>query len=259
MRIAAASIATASDHQLQIREQQSLRVEFRRDQNATQNIQARPPSAPARSDTTSGETTQLPELDAESQRILDILERVFGARIRTSPVVPKPHAVTLEPPSATGPAVEAPRFGWSLAIDHSYQYEEHERTSFAVAGSVTTDDGRSLDLTYQLELSRDYVTTTTFSLRAGDPIDPLVLDLDGGGVAFTSARYQFDLNADGQTEGLRAFADSSAFLAHDRNGDGRIADGSELFGPRSGSGFAELAALDDDGNGFIDAGDSAFH
>jgi hypothetical protein len=53
-------------------------------------------------------------------------------------------------------------------------------------------------------------------------------------------------------------ADGNAFLAHDINKDGSVNDGSELFGVLSGDGFAELGLLDEDGNGFIDEGDSAY-
>ncbi len=48
----------------------------------------------------------------------------------------------------------------------------------------------------------------------------------------------------------------SGYLALDKNGDGVINDGSELFGPQSGSGFRDLAAYDEDGNGWIDENDS---
>ena len=47
-------------------------------------------------------------------------------------------------------------------------------------------------------------------------------------------------------------------MTFDRNGNGKIDDGNELFGPRTNNGFAELALLDDDHNGWIDAGDSMF-
>jgi hypothetical protein len=47
----------------------------------------------------------------------------------------------------------------------------------------------------------------------------------------------------------------SGFLALDKNGDGVINDGSELFGTKSGNGFADLAEYDSDGNGWIDEGD----
>jgi hypothetical protein len=44
----------------------------------------------------------------------------------------------------------------------------------------------------------------------------------------------------------------------DRNEDGVINDGTELYGPQSGSGFAELSQHDEDGNGWIDEGDSVY-
>ena len=52
--------------------------------------------------------------------------------------------------------------------------------------------------------------------------------------------------------------EGSGFLALDKNGDGKINDGSELFGTRSGNGFADLAVYDEDGNGWIDENDEIF-
>ena len=51
-----------------------------------------------------------------------------------------------------------------------------------------------------------------------------------------------------------------ALLALDRNGNGRIDDGRELFGDQHGAanGFAELARFDDNGDGRIDAADAVF-
>lgn len=40
-------------------------------------------------------------------------------------------------------------------------------------------------------------------------------------------------------------------------GDGEVNNGSELFGALSGDGYADLDAIDDDGNGWIDAADAA--
>ena len=53
-------------------------------------------------------------------------------------------------------------------------------------------------------------------------------------------------------------ASDSAYLALDKNADGNINNGSELFGPNTGNGFDELAVYDEDGNGFIDENDSIF-
>jgi len=50
----------------------------------------------------------------------------------------------------------------------------------------------------------------------------------------------------------------SGFLVLDKNGNGTIDDGSEQFGAETGNGFAELAAYDDDKNGWIDEADAVY-
>jgi hypothetical protein len=77
-------------------------------------------------------------------------------------------------------------------------------------------------------------------------------------VELSENTMDFDLNADGKTESIATLEPGSAFLALDENKDGRVSDGSELFGPRTGKGFAELASYDQDGNGWIDEADPVF-
>ena len=45
----------------------------------------------------------------------------------------------------------------------------------------------------------------------------------------------------------------------DKNNDGKINDGSELFGTKSGDGFRDLRKYDSDGNGWIDENDDVFN
>ncbi|MDD0841866.1 hypothetical protein [Pseudomonas sp. Gutcm_11s] len=93
-------------------------------------------------------------------------------------------------------------------------------------------------------------------------VDPLVLDLAGNG--FTTRglgdAVRFDLDADGRTDSISAPTGDDALLALDRNGNGRIDDGRELFGDQHGAanGFAELARFDDNGDGRIDVQDAVF-
>jgi hypothetical protein len=68
----------------------------------------------------------------------------------------------------------------------------------------------------------------------------------------------FDLNSDGTPEAVPWLQSGSGFLALDENQDGLINNGRELFGPRSGNGFAELAQYDQDGSGWIDENDPIF-
>ena len=135
---------------------------------------------------------------------------------------------------------------------------EQEQLAFVANGQVTTADGREItfDLGFALNYQKLQLSERLTSSAALK--DPLVLNLEGLVPGFSSARFEFDLDADGSSESLTQLANNSAFLALDRNGNGQIDDGNELFGARSGNGFAELAALDDDGNGILDDADSGF-
>jgi hypothetical protein len=97
-------------------------------------------------------------------------------------------------------------------------------------------------------------------------VSPLVLDLNGDGLKFTSVfnGVEFDLNADGKTE-LTAWTTiqsefDNAFLVYDKNNNGQIDNGAELFGDQNGAenGFNELAKYDDNNDGIIDEFDGIY-
>jgi hypothetical protein len=79
-----------------------------------------------------------------------------------------------------------------------------------------------------------------------------------GPVALSDQRISFDLTGDGQQESIATLASNSFYLALDKNANGAIDSGVELFGALTGNGFTELAEYDEDGNGFIDVNDSEF-
>lgn len=135
---------------------------------------------------------------------------------------------------------------------------EQEQLKFAAHGSVTTADGREIKLELGFALDYQLVSASDRLTRAGALKDPLVLNLDGLVADFTSGKFTFDLEGDGQQEELPQLAAGSAFLAMDRNNNGQIDNGTELFGVQSGNGFADLATLDQDGNGVLDEGDKQF-
>lgn len=104
---------------------------------------------------------------------------------------------------------------------------------------------------------------------------PLIVDTSGRGYRLTDVAdgVQFDINGDGRTEQL-SLTDPDrdvGFLAVDRNGNGVIDDGEELFGSatpiawpsgvtRASNGFEALATLDraDAPDGTVDASDPGF-
>ena len=92
--------------------------------------------------------------------------------------------------------------------------------------------------------------------------DPLILDLAGTGVTTTGVAdgVSFDLDGDGRREQVSFATGGSWMLALDRNDNGRIDDGRELFGDQNGAahGFAELARYDDNADGVIDASDEVY-
>jgi hypothetical protein len=153
---------------------------------------------------------------------------------------------------------EMPRRGFGLEYEYRETHVESESTAFAAEGVVRTADGRELAFDVSLEMSRERVDITSFSLRAGDPkpVDPLVINFSGRAAELTESKIEFDLDRDGQAEQVSFVRAGSGFLVLDRNRDGVVNDGGELFGPATGDGFRELAQYDDDSNGWIDEADA---
>ncbi|MEP3051002.1 MAG: DUF5801 repeats-in-toxin domain-containing protein [Erythrobacter sp.] len=93
-------------------------------------------------------------------------------------------------------------------------------------------------------------------------IRPVVLDLDGDGVEFVGldAGVTIDLDGDGTREATAFAGADDAILAFDANGDGTVTDASEfVFGDDVTTDLEAVAArFDDNGDGVLDASDSAF-
>lgn len=141
--------------------------------------------------------------------------------------------------------------------------EEHEKTEVSGRGEVSTADGRRLSFELSLSMCRDYrCTREVAESRRIELKDPLVINFGGTAAALLDQRFSFDLDADGTPELLPELAAGSGFLAFDANGDGAIETGRELFGAtgeHAGDGFADLARLDADANGWIDEADPAWN
>ncbi|MCB1918761.1 MAG: VCBS repeat-containing protein [Candidatus Competibacteraceae bacterium] len=152
------------------------------------------------------------------------------------------------------------RAGFGIEYDYYERHYEAEKTTFSADGMVKTADGREINFSVDLGMSREFLQEQSVSLRAGDAKlkDPLVLNFGGNAAELSTTRFSFDIDSDGQQDQIAFVGPNSGFLALDRNGDGTINDGSELFGATTGQGFAELAQYDEDGNQWIDENDSIY-
>ena len=103
--------------------------------------------------------------------------------------------------------------------------------------------------------------------------DPLVIDLNNDGIKGSNLDYKinFDLDNNGFKEATSWIDNNDAFIAIDKNNNGTIDNGSELFGnksisnnvyaytnPNAKNGFESLKEFDSNNDGIIDEKDKEF-
>ena len=151
---------------------------------------------------------------------------------------------------------------WQRISAASGTHLEYENTAFQSTGVVQTTDGRTLNFNVEVELGRslsqkiDSLTAETYTRVL---TDPLVINMDTGATSISDQKFKFDIDADGKEDEISFVGKGSGFLALDKNNDGKINDGTELFGTKSGDGFRDLAEYDEDKNGWIDENDSIYN
>jgi hypothetical protein len=141
-------------------------------------------------------------------------------------------------------------------IEYESSYKESESLSMQTKGSIQTADGKSIDIDLNFTMARSFYSKTTIQETVF--IDPLVINFEGDLPSFTETTFCFDIDCDGESDQISSLAKGNGFLAVDKNENGTIDNGSELFGPSSGNGFKELSSYDSDGNSWIDENDPIF-
>ena len=149
--------------------------------------------------------------------------------------------------------------GYGLVYEYHESYQEHERMDFSANGVIKTEDGTEIVFNTSLSMSRSFIEENHITIRAGDALkDPLVVNFDGRPTAISNTEFAFDIDSDGTKDQLHFVESGSGFLALDKNKDGEINNGGELFGARTGNGFRELSQFDDDSNDWIDENDQIY-
>jgi hypothetical protein len=129
-------------------------------------------------------------------------------------------------------------------------------------GGASPTQGGATQSIQQLEFSFSLDVSVEIQAAKVQESDPIVLDLDGDGVELTSFENgaRFDIEGSGRRVTTAFVTGGDAFLALDRNGNGRIDSGGELFGDQRGAanGFEELRRLDGNADGLINREDAAY-
>ncbi|WP_435626537.1 hypothetical protein [Candidatus Ferrigenium straubiae] len=202
--------------------------------------------------------------DPKMQLLINLIESLTGQKVRLfNPNELKPGDAAQAHSQKTAEAAQSAqdlRQGWGVEYDRHETVRESERTAFAAEGVIRTSDGKDIRFQLSLEMKRDFFRENNVSVREGDGVrkDPLVVNFSGSAAQLTDTKFGFDLDSDGKAEKMSFVGGGSGFLALDRNGNGIIDNGSELFGTQSGNGFADLSAYDGDKNNWIDENDAVY-
>ena len=151
-------------------------------------------------------------------------------------------------------------------------YKPNQNTSFMTDDGDLSPSDRDKHLGY---LSGDKSNLDDISQKFGDSknsellgSDPLIVDLDGNGIETTPLTdgMMMDHEGDGFKELSAWVGGNDGILAYDKNGNGIIDNGNELFGDnyiksdgtKASSGFDALSDLDSNNDGVINSSDEKF-
>lgn len=195
----------------------------------------------------------------EIQKLQQILDSVMQGLNRSSRGCCM-HLSSLDRIYVNAGMQQSKMYEYQYSETRTFTHQEKEQTDFQADGVVHTADGRQIDFTFGLNLAREffYEDQIVYSEQGYTLIDPLVINLESSAPQLAQSQFSFDLDMDGVQEDMPWLMPGTGFISLDKNEDGIINDGSELFGPSTGSGFGELSQYDLDQNNWIDENDAIF-
>jgi len=206
--------------------------------------------------------------DPKIQLLISLIEALTGRKIKlfnpndmkVGDVAQAQAQQAAEATRSNQSATPARHHGWGIEYDRHESLHESEQTAFTAQGVIKTSDGKEIQFNLSLDMKREFFQENNLSIREGDGVrkDPLVINFSGTAAQLTDTKFSFDLDSDGHAEKISFVGAGSGFLALDKNGNGIIDNGSELFGTQSGNGFADLASYDINQNSWIDENDAIY-
>jgi len=266
MKIDSADIQFSSQHlalqQHTVKESLRFQISNPRPLNAPQDKVTLSDEAKASDKAETADNT----LDPQLRLIKSFIEALTGHKIKLFSMSDihsdAPPSDPKDPRQAQTQPTREQSDGFSLEYHRSETVYESEQTSFSAQGTIKTVDGNEIGFNLELNMNREYFRQTNVDILMGDAAkqkkDPLVINFSGTAAQLTDTKFSFDIDSDGQADQVSFVSPGSGFLALDRNRDGKINNGIELFGAATGNGFQELAAYDTDRNHFIDENDAIY-
>jgi len=206
--------------------------------------------------------------DVKLQLMILVLERFFGHSIDISDFSLNPSEKEISSDMSSVIDVSSTTSSTLIELDgQSFQqddllsveiWQSHEQNlNYQVQGKFNVN-GQKLTLNYSLSLSSKSISYSKIEMSAAALKDPLLVQFGEQGLGDIKGQKDFAINQDNVLDELPIFSGDVGYLVYDRNNNQQADDGSELFGPKTGQGFVELAQLDSNKNGFIDVEDQHF-
>jgi hypothetical protein len=157
----------------------------------------------------------------------------------------------------------SPREQKVMVLQVDELHYQKQSIDFSASAQIQTPN-KNFDMNIDLSFSKEFYESrnTQTIIRNNNFIDPLIINYEEDVNPFENIshlHFEFDLDSDGSTEMIPQLKKGAGYLALDKNENGIIDNGNELFGPNTGYGFEELAQYDSDNNNWIDENDDVFN
>ena len=223
------------------------------------------PQNPAQNSSTeaSTESTSSAEQNEDKQRfnalqtvgaVKRILDQLSAGKLLSwidGTSMEKIQAQVAEQQNASKVQTAAPATATAVNVtEWSYRYQELNAN---LSGELSMADGSTFNWSFDLAMREEQFSFRSFTEQ--QLTDPLILSLNGNAAELKSKGTAFDFYGNGELFQLPDLGKGQYYLMQDLNNNQQLDSGLELFGPKTGLGFSELAALDENQNGFIEASD----
>lgn len=147
-------------------------------------------------------------------------------------------------------------------VQTTHEYYQKQTIDFSASIQIQTPN-KTFEMDISVSFTQELYEVHSSQFAIGDEgfIDPLVINYHEDVNPFenlSDLKFEFDLDNDGKDDLIPLLKKGAGFLALDRNSNGKIDNGTELFGTESGNGFKDLSVFDKDKNNWIDENDEIF-